>query len=59
MMDAVIIAVAHAPFKKMSVLEIRSIMKDEPVLIEVRGMVDRHCGGRLGCSTGSCEERDF
>jgi UDP-N-acetyl-D-glucosamine/UDP-N-acetyl-D-galactosamine dehydrogenase len=40
-MDAVIITVAHAPFKMMSVHEIRSMMKDDPVLIDVRGMVNQ------------------
>ena len=47
-MDAVIIAVAHKPFKEMSVLEIRSLMKDNPVLIDVRGMVDRDAAGKAG-----------
>jgi len=41
-MDAVIISVAHAPFKMMSVQEILSLMNSEPVIIDVRGMVD--CG---------------
>jgi len=39
-MDAVIISVAHAPFKMMSVQEILSLMNSEPVIIDVRGMVD-------------------
>ena len=47
-MDAVIIAVAHAPFKEMSVQKIRSLMKDDPVLIDVRGMVDRNMAEKLG-----------
>ena len=34
------IAVAHKPFKMMTVHEIRPLMKDDPVLIDVRGMVD-------------------
>lgn len=47
-MDAVIIAVAHTPFKKMSVDEIRRFMNDNPVLIDVRGMVDREAAQRAG-----------
>ena len=47
-MDAVIIAVAHKPFKKMSVQEIRSLMKDDPVLVDVRGMVDRDAAEKAG-----------
>ena len=47
-MDAVIIAVAHAPFKKMSVQEIRSLMNDKPVLVDVRGMVDRDAAEKAG-----------
>jgi len=37
--DAVIIAVAHSQFKAMPVEKIRGLMKDHPVLIDVRGMV--------------------
>ena len=40
-MDAVIIAVAHAQFKKMGIEEICRFMNPHPVLIDVRGMVDR------------------
>lgn len=47
-MDAVIIAVAHTPFKKMNVAEIRRFMNDNPVLIDVRGMVDRQSAERAG-----------
>ena len=34
------IAVAYKPFKMMTVHEIRSLMKDDRVLIDVQGMVD-------------------
>ena len=37
--DAVIIAVAHSQFRVMPVGKIRGLMKDHPVLIDVRGMV--------------------
>ena len=47
-MDAVIIAVAHTPFKEMSVQEIRSFMNDKPVLVDVRGMVDRDAAVEKG-----------
>jgi UDP-N-acetyl-D-glucosamine/UDP-N-acetyl-D-galactosamine dehydrogenase len=40
-MDAVIIAVAHRQFKGMSIGDIRKLMNDLPVLIDVRGMLDR------------------
>ncbi len=40
-MDAVIIAVAHSPFREMRVADICRFMNDNPVLIDVRGMVDR------------------
>jgi len=46
--DAVIIAVAHSVFKKMQVHEIRSLMNDHPVLIDVRGMVDRVAAEKSG-----------
>jgi UDP-N-acetyl-D-galactosamine dehydrogenase len=39
-MDAVIISVAHRQFKEMSMKQIRDLMNKNPVLIDVRGMVD-------------------
>jgi UDPglucose 6-dehydrogenase/UDP-N-acetyl-D-galactosamine dehydrogenase len=39
--EAVIITVAHAAFKTMSVAEIRNIMGEDPVLVDVRGMIKR------------------
>ncbi|MCK9593140.1 MAG: UDP binding domain-containing protein [Methanoregula sp.] len=47
-MDAVIIAVAHKQFKEMSVEKIRSLMDDHPVLVDVRGMVDRDAAEKAG-----------
>jgi len=47
-MDAVIIAVAHKQFKEMSVEDIRAFMNDHPVLVDVRGMVDRVESEKLG-----------
>jgi UDP-N-acetyl-D-glucosamine/UDP-N-acetyl-D-galactosamine dehydrogenase len=41
MMDAVIISVAHAQFRKMGVAEICQFMNSHPVIIDVRGMVDQ------------------
>ena len=38
-MDAVIIAVAHKQFKEMTIDEIRRLLNNHPVLIDVRGMV--------------------
>jgi len=39
--DAIIIAVAHDAFKSMDIKRIRSLMNRHPVLIDVRGMIDR------------------
>lgn len=39
--DSIIITVAHDAFKKMSVAEIRNIMGEDPVLVDVRGMIKR------------------
>jgi len=47
-MDAVIIAVAHAQFRKMPIQKIRSLMNDHPVLIDVRGMVDGIAAEKAG-----------
>jgi len=47
-MDAVIIAVAHAPFKKMNISDICRFMNDKPVLVDVRGMVDQNAAEKLG-----------
>jgi UDPglucose 6-dehydrogenase/UDP-N-acetyl-D-galactosamine dehydrogenase len=46
--DAVIIAVAHSQFRAMPVEKIRGLMKDHPVLIDVRGMVDGAGASKLG-----------
>jgi len=47
-MDAVIIAVAHRQFKDMSFAQIRNLMADHPVLIDVRGMADRTAAEKNG-----------
>jgi UDP-N-acetyl-D-glucosamine/UDP-N-acetyl-D-galactosamine dehydrogenase len=47
-MDAVIITVAHKEFKQMSLKNIRMMMKDNPVLIDVRGMVDKNEAEKIG-----------
>jgi UDPglucose 6-dehydrogenase/UDP-N-acetyl-D-galactosamine dehydrogenase len=41
-MDAVIITVAHKKFKEMSLEQIRGFMNKNPVLIDVRGMVNQN-----------------
>jgi UDPglucose 6-dehydrogenase/UDP-N-acetyl-D-galactosamine dehydrogenase len=48
MMDAVIISVAHAQFRKMGITEMCRFMNDHPVLIDVRGMVDQAAAERKG-----------
>lgn len=47
-MDAVIIAVAHKQFKKMSLEQIRGLMNSKPVLVDVRGMVDQSKAKKKG-----------
>ena len=47
-MDAVIIAVGHRQFREMGVSEIRSLMNDHPVLVDVKGIVDRGEAERRG-----------
>ncbi|MDE2345029.1 MAG: nucleotide sugar dehydrogenase, partial [Gammaproteobacteria bacterium] len=39
--DALIIAVAHADFRKLSIDEIRGLMKDPPLVIDVKGIFMR------------------
>ena len=39
-MDAIIIAVAHRQFKQMTIKDIRKILNDHPVLIDVRRMMN-------------------
>lgn len=47
-MDAVIIAVAHSVFRKMGIADICHFMNHNPVLIDVRGMVDRDEAEKAG-----------
>jgi len=47
-MDAVIISVAHSTFRKIPLKKIRALMKNNPVLIDVRGMVDRDAAEKMG-----------
>jgi UDPglucose 6-dehydrogenase/UDP-N-acetyl-D-galactosamine dehydrogenase len=47
-MDAIIIAVAHKQFKAMNINEILGLMKENPVLVDVRGMVDGKVQARSG-----------
>ncbi len=47
-MDAVIIAVAHAQFRAMSMDDILGFMNKNPVIVDVRGMLDRENTDRKG-----------
>jgi UDPglucose 6-dehydrogenase/UDP-N-acetyl-D-galactosamine dehydrogenase len=47
-MDAVILSVAHDQFCKMTVEEIRKLMNKNPVLIDVRGMIDKDIAEKTG-----------
>jgi len=44
MFDAVIIAGAHEQFRKMTASAIRALMKEYPVLVDVRGMLAQDPG---------------
>ncbi|MGA2935114.1 MAG: nucleotide sugar dehydrogenase [Methanomicrobiales archaeon] len=46
--DAIIITVAHDEFRKMTLPEIRKLLSDHPVLVDVRGMVDEEGARSLG-----------
>ena len=46
--DAIIITVAHDEFRRMTLPEIRDLLSDQPVLIDVRGMVDEGAARSLG-----------
>jgi UDP-N-acetyl-D-glucosamine/UDP-N-acetyl-D-galactosamine dehydrogenase len=47
-MDAIIITVTHEPFKAMSMNDILGLMNENPVLIDVRGMMDMTVAHRMG-----------
>ena len=47
-MDGIIITVAHKPFKAMSMNEILGLMNENPVLIDVRGMIDHKLAAGSG-----------
>jgi len=47
-MDAVIIAVAHTQFRQLPIEKIRTFMNNNPVLIDVRGMVDPVMAEKIG-----------
>jgi UDPglucose 6-dehydrogenase/UDP-N-acetyl-D-galactosamine dehydrogenase len=47
-MDAIIIAVAHKQFREMTVENIQRLMISKPVLVDIRGMVDRDAAEKLG-----------
>ena len=51
-MDAVIIAVGHRQFRDMGVKEIRGLMNDHPVLVDVKGIVDRGEADEMGIRYG-------
>jgi UDP-N-acetyl-D-glucosamine/UDP-N-acetyl-D-galactosamine dehydrogenase len=39
--DAIVIAVAHAEFKKYSITDLKSLMKESPILFDLKGMFDK------------------
>ena len=47
-MDAVIMAVGHRQFREMGVSEIRGLMNDHPVLVDVKGIMDRGEAEEMG-----------
>ena len=46
--DCVIVAVAHDAFKKIKLENIKKFMNNDPVLIDVRGMLDEEEAKRKG-----------
>ncbi len=48
--DAIIIAVAHDGFRSMSLERIRNLMNASPVLVDVRGMIDKTAAEEKGIS---------
>ncbi|MEI7856626.1 MAG: nucleotide sugar dehydrogenase [Methanomicrobiales archaeon] len=48
--DAIIVAVAHDAFKLMNIDRICNLMNDHPVLVDVRGMIDRTIAEENGIS---------
>ncbi|NAT10981.1 hypothetical protein C4E22_05485 [ANME-1 cluster archaeon AG-394-G06] len=46
--DGVIVAVAHDEFKKMGLKDIKRMMNNKPVLIDVRGVFDEEEAKRSG-----------
>ena len=47
-MDAIIITVAHAQFRAMSMDDILGFMNQNPVIVDVRGMLDQKDTVRAG-----------
>jgi len=48
MADAIIVAVAHRPFRSMTVADFQKMMNGHPVLVDVRGMVDSEKAAEAG-----------
>ena len=46
-MDCVIVAVAHEEFKKINLKDMKELMNNVPVLIDVRGMFDEEEAERI------------
>ena len=51
-MDAVIMAVGHRQFREMGISEIRGLMNDHPVLVDVKGIVARGEAEEMGMRYG-------
>ena len=51
-MDAVIIAAGHRQFQEMGVSEVRGLLNDHPVLVDVKGIVDRGEAEGMGIRYG-------
>ena len=47
-MDAVIIAAGHRQFQEMGVSEVRGLLNDHPVLVDVKGIMDRGEAEEMG-----------
>ena len=51
-MDAVIMAVGHRQFRDMGVSEIRGLINDHPVLVDVKGIVEQGEAEEMGIRYG-------
>ena len=47
-MDAIILAVAHSSFRKLSLADLKEMQNENPILIDIRGMFDARMAKEMG-----------